>query len=89
MQNYVEISDDFSDLEQNVKELLMDQSKAKRIAQNNVEAFRDRNLTPAAQACYWRQMFRSWAEVSFVPEKWETGPKGVKKIRGVPFETFA
>ncbi|KAH8595077.1 glycosyl transferase family 90-domain-containing protein [Bisporella sp. PMI_857] len=85
-QNYVEIKDDFSDLESKVLELLADQEKAKRIAENSVRTFRDGALTPAAQACYWRELFRGWAGVSFVPEGWVAGARG--KRRGVPFETW-
>jgi len=85
-QNFVEIQDDFSDLEEKVLELTADQEKAKRIAKNSVDTFRDRHLTPAAQVCYWRKLIRSWATVSFVPEKYQPG---TRKQRGISFETFA
>ena len=89
-QNYVEVEDDFSDLEEKVLELIANPERARQIAQNNAEVFRDRYLTPAAQACYWRRMLRGWAEVSFVPTAWELGPAGgARKPRGIPFETFA
>jgi len=84
-QNFVEIRDDFSDLEDKIFDLITDQEKAKRIAKNSVETFRDRHLTPAAQVCYWRKLIRSWATVSFVPEKYEPG---TRKLRGVSYETF-
>lgn len=84
-QNFVEIQDDFSDLEEKVLDLVEDQEKAKRIAQNSIDTFRDRHLTPAAQVCYWRQLIRGWATVSFTPERWEPGGR---KMRGVSFETF-
>jgi hypothetical protein len=88
-QNFVEVQMDFSDLEENVLGLLEDQEKAQLIAHNSVETFRDRYLTPAAQACYWRRMIEGWAEVSFVPQPWKVGEDGVKHLfRGVPFETF-
>jgi len=67
-QNFVEVKEDFSNLESNILELLDDPEKSQRIAQNSVDTFRDRFLTPAAQACYWRQLILGWAEVSFVPE---------------------
>lgn len=87
-QNFVEVEKDFSDLEEKVNELLKDQRKAQRIAQKGVEVFRDRYLTPAAQACYWREMIRGWASISFEPERWEDGSKGNRRPRGTPFETF-
>lgn len=85
-QNYVEVERDFSDLESKMLELLADPTRA------SANVFRDRFLSPAAQACYWRRMIESWATVSFVPEGWEvvrTKGKETRKLRGVPFESFA
>jgi len=98
-QNFVEVSRDFSDLEKTVKELRADQKKAERIAQNSVEAFRERYLTPAAEACYWRHMFWAWWDVqTFQPELWGNkegdvdmqgnGEFGEKVWRGVPWESY-
>jgi hypothetical protein len=88
-QNFVEVETDFSDLEDKVLFLLQNPAEAQRIAKNNIEAFRDRYLTPAAQACYWRRMLNSWAEVSFEPEEWEIEQmSGARRTRGVPFESF-
>lgn len=88
-QNFVEVAEDFSDLETKVTALLADPARAKKIAQNGVDTFRDRYLTPASQACYWRELLRGWASVSFEPKFWKLDPKtGTKKLRGVPFETF-
>jgi hypothetical protein len=54
--------------------------------------FRDRYLTPAAQACYWRKLFNAWATVGFEPELYRTVKdkqgKVWRKSRGTPFETF-
>jgi len=76
-------------LEEKVLQLLANPDEARRIAQNGVETFRDRALTPAAQACYLRKLLRGWAEVSFVPTLWEIDPETrSRKMRGVPFETF-
>lgn len=86
-QNVVEVERDFSDLEEKIEELLKDPERARAIAKNSVATFRDRYLTPAAQACYWRQLLVSWAEVSFTPEAWET-VRGRKRLRGVAFESF-
>lgn len=88
-QNFVEVERDFSDLGEKIQDLLSNQDKAAQIARNGVAMFRDRYLTPAAQTCYWRHLFRAWAEVSFVPILWDSEPyEGIKRTRGVPFETF-
>lgn len=65
-----------------------------RIANNSVATFRDRYLTPAAEACYWRRLIRAWAEVqAFSPEAYVdiAAPDGSvrKKQRGVDWEIFA
>ncbi|KAF2003412.1 hypothetical protein P154DRAFT_486606 [Amniculicola lignicola CBS 123094] len=86
-QNFVQVERDFSDLETKVEELLDDPERAVAITRNSVATFRDRYLTPAAQACYWRHLIRSWAEVSFKPKGWEVSDGG-KRRRGTPFETF-
>lgn len=88
-QNFVEVETDFSDLEEKILCLIQDPARAERIARNGINTFRDRYLTPAAQACYWRELIRRWAEVSFMPEVWEfDSSSGEKKTRGVPFESF-
>ncbi|TVY17332.1 Protein O-glucosyltransferase 1 [Lachnellula arida] len=88
-QNIVEVETDFSDLEEKISFLLQNPKQAQRIAKNGIDAFRDRYLTPAAQACYWRRMLGSWADVSFVPEEWEIDEMtGTRTIRGMPFESF-
>ncbi|CAN9244221.1 unnamed protein product [Alternaria alternata] len=87
-QNVVEVERDFSDLEAKVQELLQNPERAKTIVKNSLATFRDRYLTPTAEACYWRELFLSWADVSFQPDPWEIDEDGIEKIRGVPFETF-
>lgn len=87
-QNFVQVRRDFGDLEEVVMRLQNDHVLAKRIARNNVETFRKRYLTPAAEACYWRRLVRSWASVSFEPEFYEV-VNGTKIWRGLPFESFA
>jgi hypothetical protein len=89
-QNFVEVEENFSDLEEKVIGLLADPGRARNISLNGVNTFRDRYLTPAAQACYWRQLVKGWAEVGFEPAAWDESPEDkTRKIRGVPFETFA
>ena len=80
-QNYVPLQQDFSDLDEKMQELLRDQDKARMIADNSVNTFRDRLLSPAAQVCYWRRMLKEWRDVSFEPdsEAWK---------KGTPFETW-
>ncbi|CAI6339598.1 unnamed protein product [Periconia digitata] len=86
-QNFVEVERDFSDMEAKIQELINNPERAKVIAHNSATTFRDRYLTPAAQACYWRHMIRAWAQVSFTPKPWVL-INGEKKLRGVPFETY-
>lgn len=58
----------------------MDPVGARRIADNSVETFRERYLTPAAEACYWRKLIKAWRAVSFEPELYE--PVAVKHSQG-------
>ena len=87
-QNVLAVERDFSDLEAKVEELKQDPQRAKAIVQNSVATFRDKYLTTAAETCYWRQLFLSWADVSFTPSPWEVDENGKERIRGVPFETY-
>ena len=86
-QNYVEVKRDFADLEATIAQLERDPGRARRIADNSVRVFRERYLSPAAEACYWRRLVRTWAELSFEPEFYKTSAKG-KEWRGVPFESW-
>ncbi|KAI9812562.1 MAG: hypothetical protein M1827_004551 [Pycnora praestabilis] len=89
-QNYVQVRRDFADLENTMQMLLAYPDEGERIAQNSVTTFRDRYLTIAAEACYWRRLIRGWAEVSaFEVEFWKVDDQGKKLWRGVPWESFA
>jgi hypothetical protein len=97
-QNFVEVERDFSNLASTMDYLLSHPEEAKRIADNSVKTFRERYLTPAAEACYWRALFREWARISFRPELYERDksfPIGAgqaqksQRRRGVRFESFA
>ena len=83
---------DFNDLDAKMNHYLKHPEEAKKIAENSAKVFRDRYLTPAAQACYWRKMFHSWASVSFEPELYTTvkghDGKDRKRVRGTTFETY-
>ncbi|KAI9754953.1 MAG: RNA helicase required for poly(A+) mRNA export [Chaenotheca gracillima] len=67
-QNYVEVAPDWSDVEEKISELLRDDAKAQRIADNSVRTFRERYLSLAAETCYWRKLIRGWATVSHTPD---------------------
>jgi hypothetical protein len=81
MQNIVLLKEDWSDLEEVIGTLQRNQHEAERIANNSVETFRDKYLSPAVETCYWRKLFRAWEEVTdnvgFVPiedrgTRWES-----------------
>jgi hypothetical protein len=86
-QNYVEVERDFSDLPDKMIHLLANPAEAQRIADNSVATFRERYLTPAAEACYWRSLWEGYAEVSERPELWD-GKGESRKKRGLRYETF-
>jgi hypothetical protein len=87
-QNFVQVERDFTDLPEKMEHLLAHPEEAERIAQNSARTFRDRYLTPAAEACYWRRLIRGWGQVSFAPAFY-TGSGADRRWRGVPFESFA
>jgi hypothetical protein len=63
LQNYVEVERDFSDLEAKIAPLLADPDRAQAIADNSVRTFRERYLTPAAEACFWRGLWDGYKGV--------------------------
>lgn len=67
--------------------LLANPDEAQKIADNSVKTFRERYLTPAAEACYWRKLWDAYATVSETPSLWTHDGKAKKK-RGLRFETF-
>ena len=97
-QNYVEVQRNFSDLPEKVEQLLSDPERVERIANNSVATFRDRYLTPAAQACYWRRLFWAWHSVSFEPQAYQKVVTVLEKTqnitsttlewRGEPYQTY-
>ncbi|KAK4985052.1 hypothetical protein LTR50_006220 [Elasticomyces elasticus] len=92
-QNYVQVKRDFSDLPQKMHHYLSQKhfEGAKRIADNARVVFRERYLSPAAEACYWRALIRGWASVQgFKTDFWVDGEAGKRKMpRGTPFESYA
>jgi hypothetical protein len=57
-------------------------AEAEKIARNSVRTFRERYLTQAAEACYWRRLIRAWREVSFEAEM------GTQRGLGMRVENF-
>lgn len=86
-QNFVEVAGNFSGLDEAMVDLVANDEKALRIAENSVKTFRDWYLTPAAETCYWRKLIRGWASVSFEP-KFFAGNGKSSKWRGLPVESF-
>lgn len=100
-QNYIRIKRDYSDLPRKMVTLLDPDhmQQAQRIADSARRMFRERYLTPAAEACYWRALIRGWASVQdFTPDFWmeeEVFDKVTQterkksRPRGAPFESYA
>ena len=84
-QNTVRVADDWSDLGVTMETLLANITVAKIIADNAQIVLRERYLTPAAEACYWRKLIQGYASVSFEPELYEADGR---TLRGVPYESF-
>ena len=87
-QNYVEVERDFSDLASTMSSLLANPAEVRRIADHSVKTFRERYLTPAAEACYWRALWRAYARVSERADLWRLETDGGKVKRGLRYETF-
>jgi hypothetical protein len=88
LQNFVQVERDFSDLPEKMSNLLDHPAKAQKIADNSVKTFRERYLTPAAEACYWRALWRGYGQVAEPTELWITRADGIKEKRGMRYETF-
>ena len=85
-QNYVEVERDFSDLADKIEPLVRDTDAAERIARNSVKTFRERYLTPAAEACYWRSLFGGYGSVwNSTVNPWSDRDG---KERGLRYESF-
>ena len=88
LQNFVQVERDFSDLPEQMSNLLDHPDQAQRIADNSVNTFRERYLTPAADACYWRALWRGYAQASKPAEHWVQRADGTRERRGLRYETF-
>ncbi|KAG8624860.1 hypothetical protein KVT40_007927 [Elsinoe batatas] len=87
-QNFVQVKRDWRDLETKINWLEAHPVEAEQVAKKGTEVFRDRYLSPAAQACYWRELFTGWAQVSFKPHFYTRDAQGGVILRGTPYETF-
>jgi hypothetical protein len=83
-QNFVQVNADFSNLPETMENLMANDEESERIARNNVKTFREHYLTPSAETCYWRKLFKGYATVSFEPEFFDS--RG--KWRGLPVESY-
>jgi hypothetical protein len=93
-QNYIPVKNDWSDLKEKMQHYLTHPAEAERIAEQAKRTFRDRYMTPAAEACYIRRMIFEWKKVqNWEPELFikEEDKKGKEKwrARGVSWERFA
>ena len=68
--------------------LLSHPDEAKRIADNSVRTFREKYLTPAAEACYWRALWRAYGSVAPSADLWRLEVDGRRTKRGLRYETF-
>lgn len=91
-QNYIQVKPDWSDLEEQMDFLQKNPEKALEIADKAADKFRDRYFTPAAQTCYWRQLFKVWSEASFEPDPYDykvAADGSVEKTwRGMTYEEY-
>lgn len=87
-QNYVQVERDFSDLAEKMDALLADPAYAQTIADNSVRTFRERYLTPAAEACYWRALWRGYGRVTEHAKLFHGTLTGKRSRRGLRYETF-
>lgn len=96
-QNHIPVRRDYSDLEKKMQHFTksVELTEAQVVADNAVKLFRDRYLTPATEACYWRRLIYRWSEVSFMPDAWHdvnvnvSGiPTSESRLRGIAFEEF-
>ena len=86
-QNFVQVERDWTDLPHKIQELIDNPIKARMIADNNVDVFRERYLTPAADACYWRALLQGWTTASTQITETMSDPTDVSN-KGIRYESF-
>ncbi|KAI7286887.1 hypothetical protein KC345_g887 [Hortaea werneckii] len=67
--NYVPAHRDFSDLEKQIEYYLAHPQTSQRISDAARTTFRERYTSPAAEACYWRELLRTWSSIAPRPER--------------------
>ncbi|KAI9661912.1 MAG: hypothetical protein M1821_009152 [Bathelium mastoideum] len=91
-QNFIQVEQDHSDLKARMDYYTTHTDEAEKLAEESVRVFRDRYLTPAAEVCYWRRMFRSWRDLmSWEPRICEEGgsqDEGKCIWRGLSWEQY-
>lgn len=87
-QNFVEVPRDWSGLRDAIFHLVENPEEARRIADNQIKMFKERYLTQAAEACYWRKMIRMFEPFSPEVKLTRTLKGGEVVWRGMPYETF-
>ncbi|KAL9079293.1 MAG: hypothetical protein Q9157_001816 [Trypethelium eluteriae] len=92
-QNYIPVRNDWTDLDEKMQYYLSHSDEAESIAAEGARVFRDRYLTPAAEACYWRKLVREYAKAqSWEPQLYKnvTNEDGTMQLkrRGVSWERF-
>ncbi|KAK4506591.1 hypothetical protein PRZ48_000323 [Zasmidium cellare] len=84
-QNYLPVASDWSDISDKIRHLQSWDTLGERIARTSVRDWRERWLTPAAEVCEWRRLFRGWREVmGFEVRFWDEE----RRERGVLWERF-
>ncbi|KAJ1337796.1 EGF-domain serine glucosyl/xylosyltransferase [Microdochium nivale] len=87
-QNYIAAKSDWSDLDQIMNHYLEHPEEAARIGEETKKTLRDRYMTPAAEACYIRQMIHEWAKVQNYEPQLYKQRDGKETMRGRSWERF-
>jgi len=88
-QNYIAVKNDWSNLDEVMTHYLSHPAEAEKIAEEAKRTLRDRYMTPAAEACYIRQMIFEWAKVQNYEPKLYKEKDGKEHMRGKSWERFA
>ncbi|TKA80425.1 hypothetical protein B0A55_03394 [Friedmanniomyces simplex] len=89
-QNFVPVHRDWTDLEKKVEHYLHRRHllHAQEMVERARVTFRERYLTAAAEACYWRRLVKGYGEVAVLPRAVESVSGGGERLRGISFEEF-
>ncbi|KAI6910433.1 hypothetical protein KC316_g4810 [Hortaea werneckii] len=67
--NHVPVHRDFSDLDKQMEHYLAHPLSSQRISDAARTTFRERYTSPAAEACYWRRLLRTWSSIAPRPAR--------------------